>query len=388
MRIGMICCPFKTSFGAYGSALQSALEARGGNIAVQWVASNCGCGDPIEAGRQFQSNRCDFFELPMPTGYRSKHAWRRCVRDVARSAMVYLRTQRYSSLLDQPDVVHFQQVLNGYGSRAVFSWLKHPTSAARVVTVHELDPDQLEFSQTNIVYNRADAIIVHCEEMRHALIGLKVNPAKIHVVLYGTAIPSPDSHHDREGIVFYGGHKIMSGKGLETLFRALALVRERRSRKPTLLRIHGHYGSTTPFEAQQMANAHGVADNVVWLNQIPEDAISELYQSSEICVLPFTKSFAGMAAAAAAACQLPVIATRKAGLPDYLQNDGIWIEEDNAPQLAERILELLDNESRQREIGARLLQRAKQHLSWEVIADQTLGIYADVIGERVRPAAA
>jgi hypothetical protein len=70
VKISMIGCPFQTSFGCYISSLRDAIERKAASP-VQWVASNCGCGDPVERGRQFQVLNCDYFEMPMPADYRS-----------------------------------------------------------------------------------------------------------------------------------------------------------------------------------------------------------------------------------------------------------------------------------------------------------------------------
>src|SRR6266702_7396377 len=94
---------------------------------MKWVASNCGCGDPIEVSRSFQAQHCDYFEMPIITDYRSKAAWRRRVRGLARSGISYLRAKKYAQLSKEADVVHFQQILNSYGSNAVFHWLKQPS---------------------------------------------------------------------------------------------------------------------------------------------------------------------------------------------------------------------------------------------------------------------
>ena len=61
------------------------------------------------------------------------------------------------------------------------------------------------------------------------------------------------------------------------------------------------------------------------------------YQSSLLCVLPFTGSFAGLAAATAAAVGLPVIATKNAGIPEHIGENGIWIDNDNAEEIAAQI---------------------------------------------------
>jgi glycosyltransferase involved in cell wall biosynthesis len=291
------------------------------------------------------------------------------------------RGKRYANLSKNAEVVHFQQILNGFGSKAVFSWLQQPSTAGRFVTVHELDAEQLQSPKTNEIYNLASGVIVHCEEMRKDLLRLGVQPEKIHTVFYGTTLPTSLPEGTREDLVFYAGHKVMSGKGIESLFTAMSIIRQQMGASAPLLKIHGHYGSDIPQEALQLASKHGVADKIVWLNQLPDEETIRLYQRSLLCVLPYTGSFAGAAASMAAACQLPIVCTRKAGLPDYLGETGVWVDENNPEQLAERILGLLSNEPARRQIGARLLKRAETFLQWDVIADQTLKIYEDSMQE-------
>ncbi len=383
MRMSFIGCPFKTSFGWYTSCLKGALEKSSGNT-VQWVASNCGCGDPLEANRVFEPAKCDYFDMPIPNDFHSEAQWKRKLRGAARSAMVYARARRYSSFLDHPDVVHFQQILNAYGSKAVFSWLKMPSKTARVVTVHELDSDQTENPEMNRIYNQADAIIVLFEDLRQDLIRLKVQPEKIHVILHGANLPQAPRRNEREGILFYGGHKLMSGKGIDTVFKAMAIVRQQMPSSMPKLTVHGHYGTNTPTEAHELAKENGLADKVEWLNQIPNEQLAELYQRSALCVLPFTRSFAGLPAALAAAAQLPVICTRKAGLPDHLADAGIWVEENNPQQLANQIIRLLRDDGLRRDVGVRLLRRAQEHLKWEIIANQTLEIYKEALRHKTQ----
>jgi glycosyltransferase involved in cell wall biosynthesis len=385
MKITMIGCPFKTSFGLYISSLRDAIERKTGNR-VQWVASNCGCGDPIEVGRDFQVHDCDYFAMPIPADFRSGTLWKRRARGFVRNAFLYCRARRYASLSGNAEIVHFQQILNAYGSRAVFQWLRRPSNATRIVTVHEMDREQVEFPETNTTYNRADGIIVHCEEMRQRLLGLGVQEDKMHTVLHGTDMPSELDDGLRNGIVFYGGHKLLSGKGFETVIKALSILEQRMRSNTPILKIHGHYGYTTPEEAIRLSSQYGVAGRIAWLNQLSQPDAIALYQCSLLCVLPYTGSFGGYAASLAAACQLPVIGTRRAGLPDHLGDSGIWIDEDSPQQLADRISALLGNPEMRREIGARLLKRAKSFLSWDAVADRTLQVYEPSMRNRAVPA--
>jgi glycosyltransferase involved in cell wall biosynthesis len=374
MNITMICCPFQTSFGAYTNALKNAIEKRTGEL-VEWVASNCGCGDEIEVNRLFQIDRCRYFDMPAVGDHRSSRNWKLRARGLARSASAYIRARRYAALSKHSDVAHFHQILNSYGSKALFRWLTLPANAARIVTVHELDADQKDSPESNLAYNRANAVIVHCQEMHDILVRLGVQDQKIHIVPHGAILPALEPDAPRDGIVFYAGHKFASGKGAETVFRALALLQSTMGPETPVLKIHGHYGTVVPKEGARLAQEHGVTSRVVWLNQLPEKQICELYATSEVCVLPYSGSFAGLAASQAAACALPVVATRKAGLPDHLGDAGIWIDEDSPLQLARQIGALITDRRAAREAGAKLRKRAERLLSWEVVADRTLEIY-------------
>ena len=374
MEMTMICCPFKTSYGSYASSLISAIEKKTGGK-MHWVGSNCGCGDPIEVNRCFQAQQCNYFEMPIINDYRSKTGWKRRVRGAARGSISYFRARRFANLSKGAEIVHFQQILNAYGSNAVFHWLKQPSPATRIVTVHELDHDQIEFPERNRIYALADGVIVHCEEMKTKMVQLGVPEEKIHVVLHGASVPDSPVESQRSGIIFYAGHKAMTGKGMQTLFPAMSILQQRLGEKAPVLKIHGHYGDRTPEEAEELATYSGLGGQIVWLNQISMEEISRQYQRSLLCVLPYTGSFAGLPAAMAAANQLPVVCTKKAGLPDHLGDCAVWVNERNPVQLAERILELLQSDERRRELAERLRARAKNVLSWDVIAERTLDVY-------------
>jgi len=362
---------------------------------VQWIGSNCECGDAVSRTRQFIDSDCDFFEMPYTaTRQVPTTPWKRTVfrgvkpaLDLVSSTRASSRARKYTSYTRNAEVVNFHQILAAYGSRVVFNWLELPMDAARVVTIHEFDDDQLASPAVNKGYNKADAVIVLSGAMRDRLIEFGVQPEKVHVVLHGTIIPDP-SNDKREGLVFYGGHKIMGGKGLDTVLKAMAIIQDRRRADAPRLTINGHYGTATPAAAEAMAKDLGVDDLIVWRNQIPERDMFELYQKSMVCLLPFTASFGGLAAAAAAACGLPVIATRQAGIPDYLGDTGIWVEENNPDELATRIIELLDDPAAWQAASDSVRKRAEQLLSWDLIAANTLQVFERAVAGKAGGGAA
>lgn len=377
MKVKIISCWFATSYGDYANGLRRALErCLGTEVGV--IATNCGCGDPVEVSRQFLNNHCDYFEFPHIHYYRSANPVKRWLRIKGGQLIQRERAKQYLKRAGDAAVLHFQQILNAYGSVALFNWLSIPSKAARVVTVHELDPQQQDFPESNLKYNLADRIIVHTNELKNNLISLGVDSERIDIVEHGVEI-SPVSSETREGIIFYGGHKLHSGKGLEVLFRAMALVKEHLGPNTPLLKIHGHYGHVTPAYGLQCAKEAGIADNVRWLNQISAEATTSEYQRSLLCVLPFTGSFAGFPAVNAMANGVPVIGTRCAGLPEHLGEASIWVEINDPEGLANNIVKLLSDEALRQDIAAKGRYRAETLFSWDTIARKTLDSYERAI---------
>src|SRR5579862_5557645 len=171
MKVKLITCWFLTSYGDYSDALRKALERRLGDE-VGVIATNCGCGDPISEGRHFVDRRCEYFEMPNIRYWRSTNPIKRLARLKLYQLAGGRRARQYSKRGREAEIVHFQQILNAFGSMTVFKWLALPSLAARVVTVHELDEYQQNYPEVNRNYNMADRIIVHTHDVKKRLVGL------------------------------------------------------------------------------------------------------------------------------------------------------------------------------------------------------------------------
>ncbi len=374
MQVTLIACPFKTSYGPASESLKKALEKKTGK-AVEWVASNCGCGDDVEINRQFQMQGCKYFDMISISDYPTPKRWKLWLKLKLRKIVYYFRARKYRKLSAGAEVVDFQQTLNAYGSTVLFHWLNQRSQAARVVTIHELDRHQLASPESNKIYNKADAIIVQQGAMKEQLIGLGVDPGKIEIVPHGTDLPIIDENQAREGIIFYGGHHPLQGKGLHAVFKAVALLKTRLGPKAPKLKVHGYFSPEDLAAVKELAAQLGLENDIAWLNQIPMPEVFHQYRSSLLCVLPFMGSFAGLAAATAAAVELPVIATKNAGIPEHIGENGVWIDNDNTEAIVKQVERLLGCEELRRDLSSRLRKRAEQYLSWDVVADKTLAVY-------------
>lgn len=279
--------------------------------------------------------------------------------------------------------MNFQQTLNAYGSTVLFHWLTQRSPAARVVTIHELDRHQLECPESNQAYNKADAIIVQQGAMRDQLIGLGVDPNRIEIVLHGSDLPVIDENRPRDGIMYYCGHHPFRAKGLESVFQAMATLKKRLGTKAPKLKVHAYLSGEDLTTLKGMAAQAGLADDVKWLNQPSTEELVREYGSSLLCVLPFTGSFAGLAAATAAAVGLPIIATKHAGIIEHIGENGIWLDSDTAEEIAAQIERLLGADALRRDLSKRLRQHAEQCLSWDTVAERTLAVYERAIARKM-----
>ena len=388
MQIAMIGCPFSTTYGHYIASLRDEFERAGARM--EWIASNCGCHDPAEMRRDFVTKDCKYFDLPNWVGDYSVVVYspqrvNRAIKSPFRNASLWLRASRYAQLSQGANVVHLQQTMNSYGFDIARRLLNRDDmgTTARIVTLHELDDEQVHKVEGNHAYNLADAIIVHDTNLKKQLVEYGVKGDLIHVVCCGTDLDDVEDESVRDGIVFYGGHRLNNSKGIDVLLSSYAMLKDSMETLPRL-RIHGHYGATPPAVREQ-AQRLGIDDHVDWLGDISFDEIKKLYRRSQVCVLPFRGSFSGMPAAIAAANRLPIIGTRRSGLPEHIGDLGIYVDLEPA-ELAKRIAEVLRNEEYRKAQGAKLRAHAERNLGWGNIVRQTLDIYRSACqraGERM-----
>jgi glycosyltransferase involved in cell wall biosynthesis len=380
MRVKIISCWFATSYGAYTDGLRQGLERRL-TSEVGIVATNCGCGDPVAERHEFQDSRCEYFERPNLKHFKSTSPIKYWLRTQTRQLVYWDRARQFHRRDGDAEVLHFQQILNATGAMTLFHWLKQPTKAARVVTVHELDPYQVDFASSNRSYNLADRIIVHCQEMKESLVERGVDAERIDIVQHGVEL-HPPTDEPRDAIVFYGGHKLHSNKGFDTFVRALRLVKQQLGERTPVVKVHGHWGDETPDFGRKVVRDAGLDGAIVWLNQIKLERATTEYRRAHLCVLPYAGSFGGYAAGLAMANGAPVIATRRAGLPDQLGDAARYLEPGDPDALARAMLDLLSRDAARKELAVRARARAEAVLGWDTIAGKTLDSYRRALDTR------
>ena len=124
---------------------------------------------------------------------------------------------------------------------------------------------------------------------------------------------------------------------------------------------------------------------VVMTGFVPPDRMPEMYLLGDVFVGPSqNQEGLGMVFLEAAAAGLPVIATALGGIPEAVQDgvNGLLLRRpDDAADLAEKILLLLQNPDLRRRLGRRGREEVCRNFSWEKIARDQEEFYDMVWGQ-------
>jgi starch synthase len=282
-----------------------------------------------------------------------------------------------------------------------------------VVTAHSLEPRRpwkaeqlgggyrLSSWVERTAYLAADAVIAVSQGMRADVLAVypELDPARVHVVHNGVdaeayrPTPEPDVVRalgvdpDRPYALFVG--RITRQKGLMHLLRAA----EKLPDGTGLVLCAG--AADTPAERQQVADAvadlQRRRDGVVWIEaMLPREQLVPLISLATVFVVPSVYEPLGIVNLEAAACGTAVVASAVGGIPEVVDDgrtgllvpydpDDVAAFEDG---LAARISELLTDPERARAMGAAGRERVLAEFGWPAIAQQTVGVYSDVLSAR------
>jgi len=195
-----------------------------------------------------------------------------------------------------------------------------------------------------------------------------------------------------KNIMFAG--RIEPLKGIDTLIRAMALIKQR---YPDVMEntcvaiIGGDPWADTPdaemARLQALRQDLGIHDIVVFLGAKDQDVLPYYYAAAEMVVMPSHYESFGMVALEAMAMGRPVIASEVGGLA-YLVQDGVngyHVPSRDPEALAERMYELLSNGACREAMG-RDARRFAEQFDWAIIARRLVNVYAGLLHRAPEPA--
>jgi len=195
---------------------------------------------------------------------------------------------------------------------------------------------------------------------------------------------------DYQLLLFVG--RIEPLKGLETLLRAMALLRARGVCDFTKMCLSIVGGDPDETAAQKNAEMErlkalreelGVADMVTFLGKQDQDALPDYYAAAEVVIMPSHYESFGMVALEAMACGIPVIASEVGGLAVLVRDGetGFHVPDQDPGALADRICQIITDPLMQREFGEQAARYA-QGYAWPLITEKIVAVYEAVLRGR------
>jgi D-inositol-3-phosphate glycosyltransferase len=317
------------------------------------------------------------------------------IADIARSGRA--RGQGYS-------LVHAHFFMSGLVARM----LKEELGIPYVITFHALGKVRLIYQPHDefppqrcaieqMVIDGAAAVVAECpqDEMdlrRH----YRTPHRKIQMIPCGfdpLEFPPVDRSRARERLglpkdrpVILQLGRMVPRKGVDTVIRALAIVKARYHVDPLLVIVGGDAHDPDPAvtpeigRLMRIAADEGVADDVRFIGQRPRSELRYFYCASDVFVtMPWYEPF-GITPVEAMACGVPVIGARVGGV-QYSVDDGrtgFLVEPRNADALARRLAHLFSDASIPRLLGKRARRRAYELFTWQKVSAALADLYADV----------
>jgi len=162
-------------------------------------------------------------------------------------------------------------------------------------------------------------------------------------------------------------------KGIRYLLEALAVLEP-----PAHLAIVDGRLYPGRVYAKDLIEELGLANRVIWREQISNEELVREYNLAEAAVAPSLFEGFGLPALEAFACGLPVVATRAGALPEVVGPDGeaaLLVPAREPKALAQAIRGLMGSPARRQRMGEQARRRAEQNFSWDQAAAATEAVF-------------
>jgi glycosyltransferase involved in cell wall biosynthesis len=177
--------------------------------------------------------------------------------------------------------------------------------------------------------------------------------------------------------LFVGGD--WQRKGLALAIDGLAAA-QRQTEVPLRLWVVGG-GDPRPFI--ELATRRGAAEAVRFFGRVP--AIEPYYQAADLFILPSRYEGFSLVAFEAAACGLPIVATRVGCIGELVSDDAGVIVEGTADSVGSALRRLAADRPWRASLGAAARRRAELY-SWGRAEREVVGLYRRLLGPTAPPA--
>ena len=118
-------------------------------------------------------------------------------------------------------------------------------------------------------------------------------------------------------------------------------------------------------------------DKAVFLGNIPNSTMPEIYRMADISVLPSFMEATSITGLESMACGLPLVGTTVGGIPSLIteNNNGYLVPPSDPAALADAIRKLVKDSKLRHDMGLAAREKVINEFSWQTIAQRTIDIY-------------
>jgi glycosyltransferase involved in cell wall biosynthesis len=284
---------------------------------------------------------------------------------------------------NQYDVVHAHSHL--FFSTIVCSFIRLIRKKPLVVTSHGLfsasAPAWLNIVYTHLVskqiFKIADQVVCLTEIEKNNLIQLGIKGTKISVIPNGvdTAIfsPPPTPYRKISKQILWVG-RLVPGKGVDFLIDAFVIINKKHPDARLVLVGDGDLWD----RVHQKISELDLTAHVYFIQELKHSELPDLYNASEIFVLPSLMEGMPLTLLEAMSCGIPIVITDFPHLKDLVDGSGIMIPPKNAERLADAINLLLEDEKFAHNLGSHGRWAIENGYTWENTSRKTLALYEKI----------
>lgn len=287
-----------------------------------------------------------------------------------------------------PDFIHLH-VQHYYSLPTILSGHPYILTSWGVEVLSLPDADILTRSLARMASMKAHRIIVDAQCLKDIWTKTGVPQDKIEVIPFGVNLnifnPNIDGSNVRRTLeIEENDTVIISTRALfnnhynvECLIHSIPIVLEKCGNVKFIIKGVG------PMESQlrNLADALGVSENVRFVGLVSHPEVAQYLAASDIYIsTPFIDS-TSVSLLEAMACGLPPIVTDIPGNREWIENgtNGLLFQPKNSIALAEKIVQLIEDEDTRKRFSERCIRIVKQRASWEKCVDKMEAIYQSLL---------
>jgi glycosyltransferase involved in cell wall biosynthesis len=312
------------------------------------------------------NNDVNIIRIPVPTRYFSLTA--------LRFDILLMAIERTN-----PDVVHIT-IMHPWLIFALPFLRKYPL----VVTIHDVRLHPGEWHPVWalslwMLIKYTDRIFVHGSWAMNTLVNGGVSEDRISVIPHGDysffTKYCQKNIKETNTVLFFG--RIVDYKGLEYLIKAEPFITEKEPDAKIIIAGEGDFGKYSKLikntDAFEIHNRF-----------IPDEEVPNFFQRAKVIVLPYTEGTQTGIIPIAYAFKKPVVVTNIGSIHEVVENGktGFIVPPRDENALADAITNLLKNDELRKQMGENAYKKMEDELSWNNIAEKTIRVYKEAIGDK------